>query len=488
MVVAFGLEGEEFLVLRRVAVRFTEGGGEQFARGGELGVVEGGIDLRAREDEQAAAALHEVLHRDGGVGGEVGDVREDHGVEVVEARAGHVGRGDGGGLDVVLLGLLGGDGHEGVAEEERLGLARLGARLAVHDEHANLADGADGQRAGVVAGEAVASDARGDVVPALGFEAGVERDAARAAGRDAGDGDFIGGRAVHEQRDLDVLGFLLAVVGDLRLEAERTVQRRETTAQDEAADAEIAFLAIADEDEVGGDVLLAGLLLGLFQGLLDVAELPPAGELAVGDDVDFFANGGAAFERLECLFDGGEEVGGTVGELGFADGFAREVEVVRRLLDDFLRDVGGEDDGGGGAGGKRVHGLLGDFARLVEARLDAVGDAHARGVVEDDDGGDLGLAEDVVGGGTHRRASDGEREQSQHEAADGEENHVLDEHPALVLLGGDLDEAHRRPNDALEAAAVEQVDDDGHGDGAGPEEHEGVEEAHLTEVFNRNAR
>jgi hypothetical protein len=32
------------------------------------------------------------------------------------------------------------------------------------------------------------------------------------------------------------------------------------------------------------------------------------------------------------------------------------------------------------------------------------------------------------------------------------------------------------------------VDDDGHGDGAGTEEHKGVEEAHLTEVFNRKAR
>ena len=148
---------------------------------------------------------------------------------------------------------------------------------------------------------------------------------------------------------------------------------------------------------------------------------------------------------------------------------------MRRLGDERLRDIRGQKHRGGRTRRQRINRLLRGLARLVEARLHAIAHAHARGIIEQHDGGDLRLAEDFVRRTAHRRPREGEREEQQQEAAQQQQQQILDLHPPLVLLETRLDEPHRRPDHRLEFPLVQQMDDDGNHHRARAEQQKWIE-------------
>ena len=76
-------------------------------------------------------------------------------------------------------------------------------------------------------------------------------------------------------------------------------------------------------------------------------------------------------------------------------------------------------------------------------------------------------------------------EQQQQEAAQEEQDEILDAHPPLVLLDGDVQEPHRAPDHPLELPAVQQMDDDGHRHGGNAEpEQQWIQEAHQLKMKN----
>ena len=77
---------------------------------------------------------------------------------------------------------------------------------------------------------------------------------------------------------------------------------------------------LVHQNNVGFDFRFAFL-----QRALDLREVTPAAGLAVGDQVNLFADGEPALERIHRLFEGRKHVCGPVGQWGLADDFAGEV-------------------------------------------------------------------------------------------------------------------------------------------------------------------
>src|SRR5262249_32656463 len=117
------------------------------------------------------------------------------------------------------------------------------------------------------------------------------------------------------------------------------------------------------------------------------------------------------------------------------------------------------------------------FAGLLEGVGVALFEAHAEGAVEDEDLvcawaagrgalAALGVHPPPHSLGPGRDAGHRQDEQQNDEAAHDEEQQLLQAHATSVLLLRRQKEAHGRPRHDAEAPAVEQVDDDGNGDGS----------------------
>ena len=304
---------------------------------------------------------------------------------------------------------------------------------------------------------------------------GEERHALRRTGRQRVDGEFIRRCfAVHAQAQAGVARLFLAVIAHPRLDAQRLLHCAQSTRHAQSAHAEIRLLVFVHENDVRLD-----LGLGAFEGALDFRKLPPARRLAVGDEIDFLSQRQPATERVECLLQRGENVRRAIRQRRFAERLAGEIQIKRRLRDDRLHEVAGEEHRRRAAGRHRIQRLLRSLTRLVEARGRAVAHAHALGIIEDDDASHFGLAEEIIRVGENRRTRQRQREQRQQQAAQGEENHVLDAHPPLVLLDGILQETHRRPDDLVELPPVQQMDDDRHRHRGQAGQHDGIEETHA---------
>jgi hypothetical protein len=103
----------------------------------------------------------------------------------------------------------------------------------------------------------------------------------------------------------------------------------------------------------------------------------------------------------------------------------------------------------------REHALLGGVHRRARARHGT----HAARVVEDHDvmRRALGQAEDVIGRSSRPR--DQERRQRHQQHAQQEQQQLLEARPPAVLLERAQQELHRGPTHSLEAAPVQDVDD-----------------------------
>ena len=238
---------------------------------------------------------------------------------------------------------------------------------------------------------------------------------------------------------------------------------------------------LAGEDDVRGD-----FGFGFLERGLDFAELAPTDRLSVGDEIDFFADCEAVAQDVHGFCDGGKQISAAVGEWGIADGSAREIHIEGGLGNRALDNIGCEQDGSRGADGHGIDRFECCIARLIETGHAAVAHAHAIGVVEDDDAGDFGLAEEVGGFGEDRGPREGERQQHHEQTAEREQDHVFDAHAPLILFDAGFDETHRRPNDLLKFAAIEQMNDDRHRDGGETGEENGIQERHGEEAPSTN--
>ena len=474
MLVILFLEDEELFVLIGLAARGPKFGREQPGALEKFFIVELRVHTAAGENHQAAPAPQVVLDGLECCVGKVRYVGENHAVKVVEARLRQLGCGDDARLDEVIRPGLRRHGHERVLEEEHFAVARLVPRLAVDEQHLYLLDGADGDGALVVGRQTIFRDARGHRVESLGAKLGEHGHALGRPGGQRVDGELVRRRfAVHTQAHAGVARLLLAEVGDLRLEAERLVHRAQAAGEAELAQAEILLLVLIDEDEVRLDFALRA-----FERALNFRKLPPARGLAVSDEVNLAAQGEAILERVDGLLQGRENVRGAVGERRFAQRLAGKIEIEGRLGNGALHDVAGKQHGRGAAGGHGVQRAFRRLLRLFEARARAVAHAHALRVIENDDARDLALAKDIGRVRQDGRPRQRQREQGEQQAAQGEQDHVLDAHPPLVLLDGVLQETHRGPDDLVKLPPVQQVNDDRNRHRGQTREHDGIEETH----------
>ncbi len=148
-----------------------------------------------------------------------------------------------------------------------------------------------------------------------------------------------GGFAVDVEADTHVACLGAAAVINLHRAAQRLADRREPAVHAQFGDAEVAFGCVAHQHQVHGN-----LLLHVGEFLFHLVELGPAVGLSVSDEVNLLG-----FVALVMLQRGdrelqrGGEIGGAVGRPGLADGLAQEAEIERRLGDDRLHVVGGEE-------------------------------------------------------------------------------------------------------------------------------------------------
>ena len=279
VVVASRRDVPRFLLLRGIAVRGRKCGGENAPLLVQPRVVKLRVDLRPREDDEAAAAAQVFLQRRQRGLGDIDDVCEHHRLVIAQPRGLEFRHGHGLRPDEILRAQLGRDGRERVAQIEDLALARLDAGIAVGEQHIHLADRADGGGARVVGGRAILRDARGHGVEAGGAEGDVEGDFLRLASGDGVDARLVRGRlGVDAQTHLHVRRILRTGVADLDLEAHRLPHRRKRAGHSQAGHREIVRLAFADEDDAGLRLLLRGV-----EHRARLRELLPAGGLTVGD-------------------------------------------------------------------------------------------------------------------------------------------------------------------------------------------------------------
>ena len=104
--------------------------------------------------------------------------------------------------------------------------------------------------------------------------------------------------------------------------------------------------------------------------------------------------------------------------------------------------------------------LLGDREARPDAVVVAVLVGHAQVVVEDDDVQVVLLGDGDVGEVDAEEAQHEQRGEGDEEAAQQQQDELLDDQPAAAALLRLEQELHRRPVQALEAHAVDQVDDD----------------------------
>ena len=120
-------------------------------------------------------------------------------------------------------------------------------------------------------------------------------------------------------------------------------------------------------------------------------------------------------------------------------------------------------------------------ARVADAR------AHRVRVVEQEDALHRALAAEHAGEGRALREGAGHRQhQQQHDQhPDREQNQVFQPHTAPVAHGGLEQEVHRRPVHGLEAAPVEDVDDDRDGSEREAAQQRGMDEAQREQAHRR---
>lgn len=245
----------------------------------------------------------------------------------------------------------------------------------------------------------------------------------------------------------------------------------------ELEDGLVGLPGLTEDEEVGAPERLGELGAGLLErldGLTAFAFEGAAG--SVGEDVEVLGGELALFlGGAEGELEGAVEVGGGGGLLDAFDGGAGGLKVVGGLGRDGV-GVNGVvliDGAGGGddhhlfvARGEAVDELAGHELGLAEMGLGVGASAglvgHGVGVVDD---------EDVERGAltAQRRnavvlASERTRQRQAHEedeeAADGEEEPLLELEPAAVLPHRLEEVLHRGPLHDLEPSAVEDVDDD----------------------------
>ena len=126
----------------------------------ERGVVGVGIDVVAERDEEAAAVAHVVRER-----GAVGrlDVAQKDDVEVGEPAVGDLVGRDGGDVELRVVAIARAQRR---LQVEDLVVAVRGARIAVDDEHAQIAAHLDAREAAIVGGQRIGRQLGGELVHA----------------------------------------------------------------------------------------------------------------------------------------------------------------------------------------------------------------------------------------------------------------------------------------------------------------------------------
>jgi hypothetical protein len=155
-------------------------------------------------------------------------------------------------------------------------------------------------------------------------------------------------------------------------------------------------------------------------------------------------------------------------------------QVVRRVADDDARRFAHENHADGIALPRILdqsgsHGL-----GLIEAAGSRRGVAHGERGVEHKHAV-RALTGDDVAERLEEGLGHGAYDEQDQERADGQEQPLLDPHPALVLADGRQQELHGRPGHLPEPAAVEQVDDDRDRGGRQPGEQPGIGELERPE-------
>ena len=437
-----------------------------------------GIDAIAREQQQPAAGPHEILDGAELFVAELAHVREHRDGDVAERlRVQRIGGDDLVLNEVRVLDFRGAERLQRDLREIRFAFQRLRARIAVDEQQRHLVAHGDAREKRVVGLERVGLGGDLDHVRARRVE-GVGEKHLPFLMRVEFELRHALVLAVHFEKHAQVRPIGVAEIADVRANLDLLADPDHKSREVERLDRDVVLhlrAHIEKRDRRRRRLLLQtrehfAEHLVFLRGKTHALEIREHHDLADG----FVHLPKRVAGKIERRRDGRRTERG----IGFIERLDEPARLVGRHVEQPRTALPHQHD-------RRLGSILqvrDDARRLVacERPVRRAGTAriHRVAVVEQHDRRGLGIAEQF-GSAFPNRSRHREREEQRNRAADREENPLLDADAALVLADHRLEQMHRAPLHDLEAALVEEVDDDRDREGEDTGEQRGVEEGHA---------
>ena len=214
--------------------------------------------------------------------------------------------------------------------------------------------------------------------------------------------------------------------------------------------------------------------------LADLVEPLPGGRLAVGVNDDFTA---LTLQRTEGVAGGADaagQIGGPVAQGRQFQAAAKPRQVGGGFGNERIHAAGHQIEGQRGARSQLVKRLADGLAALLKTRGHAVALSHARGIVEKHHRRRRSVPAGKKPGhqGPENRPGKGHYQRHHHQAAQDQQNQVLDLQPAAVFPQAVLHKPHRRPARAPNPEPVQQMNGHRHGHRRQTRQHPWIQKAH----------